>query len=81
MRCARSAAYGDGWYPLVKTLSDITDHLPRYRALPRADRRRRQAAGVHQYFRLPLDDMAQSWGLVAGLLRRRRRSHGLRCRL
>ncbi len=30
---ARAATCGEVWYPLAKTPSDITDHLPRYRAL------------------------------------------------
>ncbi|MEC7536231.1 MAG: hypothetical protein VYB59_02910 [Pseudomonadota bacterium] len=30
---ARAATCGDGWYPLAKTPSDITDHPPRYCAL------------------------------------------------
>ncbi|MEC7205425.1 MAG: hypothetical protein VXW49_17360 [Pseudomonadota bacterium] len=30
---ARAATCGDGWHPLAKTPSDISDHLPRCRAL------------------------------------------------
>ena len=61
---ARSATYGDGWYPLAKTPSDIADHLPRYRAL--TDAAGKPPGFINISARLPLDDMAESRDLVAG---------------
>ena len=58
----RAAKYGDGWYPIVKTPSDIVDHLPCYRELT-------SAAGkppglINISARLPLDDRGESQALV-----------------
>ncbi|MBG05169.1 MAG: hypothetical protein CMM59_13955 [Rhodospirillaceae bacterium] len=60
----RAAKFGDGWYPLAKTPSDIADHLPRYRAL--TDAAGKPPGFINISARLPLDDMAESRDLVAG---------------
>ena len=51
---ARAATCGEGWYPLAKTPSDITDHLPRYRAL--TDVAGNQPGFINIFARLTLDD-------------------------
>ena len=63
MRLNGLLKYGDGWYPIVKTPSDIVDHLPCYRELT-------SAAGkppglINISARLPLDDRGESQALVA----------------
>ena len=51
---ARAATCGDGWYSLAKTPSDITDHLPRYRAL--TDAAGKPPGFINISARLTLDD-------------------------